>query len=91
MSHAMMTFETKDGPLKLEFDFIPAEPTLMQREALVPHICDTCEWKNFRHTACCGSPDLPYGEHCDTWSIGLDAFCTARTEYYKALHKKHYG
>mgnify|MGYP003290866653 CR=1 FL=1 len=91
MGYAMMRFETSDGPLVLEFDFVPQEPTLAQREALVPHICETCEWKNLRNTLYCRTPELTPGEHCATWSIGLDAFCTARTEYYKALHKKHYG
>ena len=91
MSFATMSFETKDGPMVLHFNFVPPEPTIAQREALVPHICDTCEWKNARHTGYCGSPALPAGDHCSTWVIDLDAFSNARVEYYKNLHKKCYG
>lgn len=91
MDYTMKRFETKDGPLVLEFDFAPPRPTDSQLEALVPHVCETCEWKNWRHTEYCGSPQLAEGEHCTTWIISLDAYGDAHVEYYKELHKKHYG
>lgn len=86
MTHAEKTFITKDGPLTLKFDFIPPEPTTAQLEKLVPHICETCEIKG-----CCNNPMPAAGEICPKWAISCDAYWAARTEYYKALHKKHYG
>lgn len=91
MAYAMKRFETKNGPLVLEFDFIPKDPTMAMLESLVPHVCDTCAWQSLRNSSHCGSPALPIGTPCPNWEMNCDAFNSATAEYYKALHKKHYG
>lgn len=91
MAYAMKRYETKDGPLVLEFDFIPSEPTMTQLEVLAPHNCDTCAWKSLRNSSHCGLLLLPIGTQCSNWEMNCDAFNAATVEYFKALHNKHYG
>ncbi len=91
MTYAMKRFETEGGPLILEFDFIPPEPTMTQLEKLVPHNCDTCLWKGLQASSYCGAMLLPVGALCSKWEMNCAAFGTARVEFYKALHEKHYG
>ena len=91
MAYAIKTFDTSDGPLTLSFDFIPAEPTTAQLAAYIPHVCSTCEFPNScgkRHGSII---DQSSDYHCNSWKIGFQAYCAAEIEYYKALHKKHYG
>lgn len=86
MAYAIKTFKTPDGPLTLEFDFIPAEPTTAQLAAFVPHVCSTCEFPNS-----CDKRQNGVIDDCNSWKIGFQAYCAAEIEYYKALHRKHYG
>lgn len=91
MSYMIKTFQTPEGPLTLDFDFVPKEPTTIQLGRFVPHTCNTCEWNSFRNTGHCKSPDLPEGEHCPNWEIDPIAHSTAIVEYYKDLHRRCYG
>lgn len=86
MTYAMKAFDTPEGRLELEFDFIPAEPTPAQLGEMVTHDCDTCAFKGLCHK---GIP--AEGEACSEWTIGFDAYHMAELAYYKALHKEHYG
>lgn len=86
MAYKIKTFETPEGPLVLEFGFIPAEPTSAQLGRFVAHDCSTCEFKG-----CCHKSSPPEGEICSDWGIGFNAYRVAELAYYKALHKKHYG
>lgn len=91
MVHAMKRFYTKDGPIILEFDFIPPEPTPAQLAEYVPQVCATCEWKGMQeHPACSPSARL-YGGSCGGWEIGPKAYTEARIAYYRALHRRCYG
>lgn len=91
MSYAMKQFETEHGPLVLEFDFIPAEPTTLQLGMFVPHNCTTCEWKPCKTGCSRGADNIPGVDPCKNWEIGPAAFETAYIEYYKDLHRKRYG
>lgn len=91
MSYALKHFNTKDGPLVLEFDFIPAEPTTAQLGVFVPHYCSTCEWNHCLTSCSKGNNNTPGADPCKNWEIGPAAFETAYIEYYKDLHRKHYG
>ena len=86
MAYAIKTFETPEGPLTLAFDFVPPEPTMAQLEEFVLHTCGTCEFKG-----CCNYSVPTAGAICPHWAISCDAYWSATTEYYKALHEKHYG
>ena len=90
MSYAIKTLQTPEGPVTLDFDYIPAEPTTAQLAAYVPHVCSTCEWK-LCGKCCLNVPEPPNEDPCESWAIGPIAHSYAMFEYYKDLYKKHYG
>lgn len=87
MAYSIKTFQTASGPLTLSFDFNPPEPTDIQLTKFVPHICHTCEWRNIQ----CADPAKSIVDPCPNWAISCDAYYLATFEYYKDLHRKHYG
>lgn len=91
MAYAFKHFNTKDGPIDLEFDFIPAEPTLERLCRFVPRNCTTCEWKHCQTCCSKGADNILGAGSCKNWGIGPSAFETAYVEYYKDLHRKRYG
>lgn len=88
MSYQIKTFFTEAGPVTLDFDFIPAEPTLVHLGKYCAHICETCEFRKFN----CGYEDKPVTVgRCPGWSISGQSYADATFAYYKELHEKRYG
>lgn len=87
--------------LVLEFDFNPVEPfgpfavepQWEELERLIPHNCSTCEWVSLRDkgTVYCSTPIIKPEDTCREWELSSDALNLVKIEYYKSLHKKHYG
>lgn len=84
-------FNGPTGPQVLHFDYSPAEPTADQIRATLPHTCETCEWKNLRHTSYCGNPTLQRGKPCTRWAIHWDYIAEGERRYYENLHRQCYG
>lgn len=88
---------TEDGKVLIfEFDFAVPRMFGIPWEDLdnsVQHCCETCEWDFCRgkNLPYCPSTESEQHEGCDTWELSPDMICFARAEYYKILHKKHYG
>ena len=87
--------ELKDGPVYVDFDFIPEEPTWEQEMAFCVHSCDTCENKHpeIRCNGCnYGAPGVT-GENCPYWDLGFDdissnAQSEAYNNYWLDLHRR---
>lgn len=87
--------ELKDGPVYVDFDFIPDEPTWEQEMAFCVHSCDTCENKHpeIRCNGCnYGAPGVT-GENCPYWDLGFDdissnAQSEAYNNYWLDLHRR---
>ena len=87
--------EPKDGPVYVDFDFIPDEPTWEQEMAFCVHSCDTCENKHpeIRCNGCnYGAPGVT-GENCPYWDLGFDdissnAQSEAYNNYWLDLHRR---
>lgn len=82
MTYAMKAFDTPEGRLELEFDFIP---TLEHLGEFVEHTCDTCIWDHYEDCT-----KRKPGGSCNRWRMGWLGK-EKELECYKALHKKHYG
>ena len=82
--------------LIFEFDFsVPGRFTIPWEdlENSIPHHCSTCEWNLWRGKGtsyCTETEEISSGE-CLGWEISPDVLSLAAAEYYKQLHKKHYG
>ena len=94
---ARISMTMEDGKVLIfEFDFVAPRMLDIPWEDLdssVQHCCETCEW-NFcrgKNAAYCSSVETERRETCDVWELSPDVVCFARAEYYKILHKKHYG
>ena len=83
MTYAMKAFDTPEGRLELEFDFIPKAPTDEQLGGFVEHTCETCIYDEL------DCLERKPGGSCECWRIGVRE--EAELAYYKALQKKHYG
>lgn len=87
--------ELKNGPVYVDFDFIPDEPTWEQEMAFCVHSCDTCENKHpeIRCNGCnYGAPGVT-GENCPYWDLGFDdissnAQSEAYNNYWLDLHRR---
>lgn len=74
-------FKRADGKTFVLLRDIP-EPTEKELEALVPHNCSTCEFREFPRPSCyCGVPSDTFVEDCKQWDFDVDAYTYARQEW----------
>lgn len=81
--------ELKDGPVYVDFDFIPDEPTYHQLRKYVKRSCDTC-----LHNATfdadgvgCEQDSYPKAA-CKLWHCHFEAMIDAEKQYWLDLHRK---
>ena len=95
--HSLIGMTIGNGEVLIfEFDFsVPGRfnTPWENLENSIPHQCSTCEWNLWRGKGtsyCTETEEINSGE-CPYWEISPDALSLAAAEYYKQLHKKHYG
>lgn len=93
-TYSCRLLELEDGPVYVDFDFIPEEPTWEQEMACCVHSCDTCENKcpEIRADGCRYGEPGQTGKNCPLWELGFDdvsskAQCDAYNRYWLELHR----
>lgn len=84
-----LCLELKDGPVYVDFDFIPEEPTYKQLRAFMAHTCESCAYSETRSDVRPGcNPDLCAGKGCRFWAPHWDSEIDAEKQYWLDLHRR---
>lgn len=81
--------ELKDGPVYVDFDFIPDEPTYKQIRAFMLRTCESCVYRETRSDVRPGcNPDLCCGKGCRLWAPHWDSEIDAENLYWLDFHRR---
>lgn len=81
--------ELTEGPVYVDFDFIPEEPTYKQIRALLAHTCETCAYRDTGADIRPGcNPALCDGKGCKLWAPHWDCESDAINRYWLDLHRR---
>lgn len=81
--------ELKDGPVYVDFDFIPKKPTAAQLRQYVKRSCETCLLNEPFEIELHGCrPEIHSDTGCKQWLCNHDALIEAENHHWLDLHRK---